>query len=215
VKACEAYLRHAGAEAIFAGPHRPLDPFYLGLYGGSEAGGFLGSDPAAEAFFRRLGYDVSQTTLVFQRSLKLPLKVVDTRFVGHRQHFDVRVAPPRSGGQWWQECVFNVVEPLEFYLEEKTSGTVAARTLAWEMEGFAQRWSQPAVGLVDVHVEAPWRGRGLGKYLLTLLLRHIQEQFFEIAELHVAEENEIGIALSQSLGFQQVDTGRVFKKVGP
>src|SRR5262249_53825853 len=36
VRRCEAYLTARGATAVYAGPMRPLDPFYLGLYGGSE-----------------------------------------------------------------------------------------------------------------------------------------------------------------------------------
>src|SRR5262249_37521350 len=42
---CEAYLRARGATALFAGPLRPADPFYLGMYGGSDLPGFLASDP--------------------------------------------------------------------------------------------------------------------------------------------------------------------------
>ena len=35
----EAYLRERGAKVIYAGGIRPLNGFYLGLYGGSELAG--------------------------------------------------------------------------------------------------------------------------------------------------------------------------------
>ena len=40
----EAYLRQRGAKVIYGGGIRPLNGFYLGLYGGSELPGVLESD---------------------------------------------------------------------------------------------------------------------------------------------------------------------------
>src|SRR2546423_1026995 len=81
-----------------------------------------------------------------------PLKVVDPRFVAHRTHFEVRVGARLSRMSWWQECVFGLVEPLEFVLEEKPGGKVAGRVLVWEMEGFGYRWNNlPSVGVCGLH----------------------------------------------------------------
>ena len=96
MKRSEAYLRERGATELFAGPMGPLDPFYLGMYGGSDLPGFLASDPGAEAFFARHGYRPVRSSLVFQRRLNQPIKVIDARFVAHRTRFDVRVAPRLS-----------------------------------------------------------------------------------------------------------------------
>ena len=41
----EVYLRERGAKVIYAGGIRPLNGFYLGLYGGSELPGVLVTDP--------------------------------------------------------------------------------------------------------------------------------------------------------------------------
>ena len=48
----EAYLRDRGAKVIYAGGIRPLNGFYLGLYGGSELPGVLASDPVFNAVTR-------------------------------------------------------------------------------------------------------------------------------------------------------------------
>src|SRR5262249_22259395 len=40
----EAYLRRLGAKVIYGGGIRPLNAFYVGLYGGSELPGILDSD---------------------------------------------------------------------------------------------------------------------------------------------------------------------------
>src|SRR4051812_14861760 len=57
----EAYLQVRGARAMQAGQRWPLNPFYLGLYGGSDLPGFLASDTDAEPFLTRQGYRVSET----------------------------------------------------------------------------------------------------------------------------------------------------------
>jgi len=44
---CEAYLWRRGAKVLYGGGIQPLNPFYLGLYGGSELPGVLDSDLVA------------------------------------------------------------------------------------------------------------------------------------------------------------------------
>jgi ribosomal protein S18 acetylase RimI-like enzyme len=212
LRRAEAYLAGRGAQTIYAGPMRPLHPFYLGIYGGSEMPGFLDSDPTAAPFFTRHGYEECDRCLVFQRRLDKPISLADARFSQHRRRFDIRILPQISIGTWWQECVLGVIEPVEFRLEEKTNGMPAARLIAWEMEGFNWRWNQPSVGIWDLQVREPLRRQGLAKYLLTQILHHLQEQFFGIVEVQMMADNEPAVALFRGLGFQQVDTGRIFRK---
>jgi ribosomal protein S18 acetylase RimI-like enzyme len=211
----EAYLRDRGARQLFAGPFSPLNPFYLGLYGGGDVSGFLASDQAVEPFLARHAYRPTRTALVFQRRLSQPSKVVDPRFVAHRMRFDVRVETRLNKMSWWQECVFGLVEPLEFKLEEKPGGKFAARVLVWEMEGFSWRWNLPSVGVCGLHVREDLRRQGVGKFFLSQVLRYAQDQFFELAEIHVQEPNDAAAKLCRSLGFDQVDTGRQYQKQTP
>src|SRR5262249_21176838 len=85
----ENYLRTRGAQRLGAGSLAPLDPFYLGIYGGSELPGFLDSDAAAESFFTHRGYRLCRSTHVLQRRLSTAVKVFDTRFIGYRQRFEL------------------------------------------------------------------------------------------------------------------------------
>ena len=52
----EAYLRDRGSKVIYCGGIRPLDAFYLGLYGGSELPGVLATHAAMIDATRRGGY---------------------------------------------------------------------------------------------------------------------------------------------------------------
>jgi ribosomal protein S18 acetylase RimI-like enzyme len=207
----EQYLRQRGAQLLSAGEQGRCSPFYLGLYGGSEGAGFLSSDVNAEPFLTRRGYKVDRRILVLQRDLLKPLKVADPRFALLRQHFEMRVRSPHNLG-FNQECSLGSVEPLEFFLLDKRSQTVAASTLAWEMEGFSCRWHHPAAGLVGFHVQPELRRQGLGKFLLVTLLRQLQEQYCEIVETHIDENHKVAVKFLGDLGFQQVDVGQVFVK---
>ena len=214
LRRAEAYLAEVGARSIFAGPAAPLNPFYFGLYGGSELPGFLESDAAAGPFLGRHGYGVHETSLVFQRPLHQPVNVVDTRFTALRRRYDVRIVPHSGIDSWWQECVLGPVELVEFRLVDKTLNQVVAQTLVWEMDLFSWRWNQPAVGIIDLQVREELRRQGLGKFLLSQILRYLQEQFFGLVEVQTVQNNSIAARLYQALGFEQVDVGHVYKKQG-
>jgi ribosomal protein S18 acetylase RimI-like enzyme len=209
---CQSYLHSKGTRTYFAGPIRPLNPFYLGLYGGSEMPGFLNSDTAAEPFFISRGYVAYDTALVFHRSLDRPVEVPDGRFPGLRRRFAVRVSPRMTIGSWWQECVLGSVEPVEFHLEETQTGKVVATAEVWEMEGFSWRWGLPTVGILNISVQEPLRRQGLAKFLLAQILSYLKDQYFGLVEVQSMTENVAATNLYRSLGFEQVDFGRVYKR---
>jgi ribosomal protein S18 acetylase RimI-like enzyme len=212
---CEAYLRSRGARTLYAGGMRPLNPFYLGLYGGSELPGFLDSDKAAAAFLEHHGYRPADTCLVFQRRLDRPIAFADPRYATIRRRYNVRVLPRAGVASWWQECVLGPIEPLEFRLEETVTGRPAARAEVWEMEGFSWRWGLPAVGLVDFAVPEALRGQGLGKFLLANILHYLQDQYFGLVEAQTMERNQAAVRLYEGLGFERVDFGRTYRRPEP
>jgi ribosomal protein S18 acetylase RimI-like enzyme len=211
---CEQYLQGHGAQTISAGCMRPLNPFYLGLYGGSEMPGFLTSDSAAGPFLEHHGYEPWETALVFQRRLDQPVNVVDARFAALRRRFELRVLPRSGPANWWEECVLGPLEPIEFRLEDTASRRPVARAEVWEMETFSWTWGLPTVGVVNVEVLADLRRQGLAKFLLTNLLRYLQEQYFALVEMQAAERNQVAVKFCRSLGFEQVDFGRTYRR-GP
>ena len=131
-----------------------------------------------------------------------------------RTNCQIRMMTPRHLSCRQQECTVGVVEPVEFRLEDKASGRVNARTLMWEMEGFSNRWGVPAVGLLDYEVGERARRLGVGKYLLATILKQLQDQYFQIVEVHIDETNEPAKNFLSQLGFEQVDVSRSYQK-GP
>lgn len=212
LRRAEQYLRDRGARLLHAGPMRPLNPFYFGLYGGSDQPGFLCSDAAAAPFLERRGYSGLHNTLVFQRRLDQPLGVADPRFAGLRRRYELQVQPRLVVGSWWQECVLGSLEPIEFRLEDKQTGVTGARALVWEMECYGWRWNQPAAGVLEIQVRPEQRRLGLAKFLLAQLLRYLQDQYFGVVEVQAPDRNQPAVGLFRTLGFEQVDVGRVYRK---
>lgn len=208
---CEEYLRQKGARAIYAGSMKPLNPFYFGLYGGSDLPGFLASDEAAGPFLEYHGYRPHDTCLVFQRRLDEALNIADGRFAGLRRKYNTRVVPRVGVGTWWQECAYGSLDTLEFRLEEVSSNKLVARAEAWEMEGFSWRWGVPSAGIMSILVREEMRKQGLAKFLVVQILKHLQEQYFGVVEVQSMERNQPGVKLFRSLGFEQVDFGRMYK----
>lgn len=213
LRRCEDYLVACGARTIIAGGAWPNAPFYLGVYGGSNAPGLLQSDALAEPFLLHNGYAPTQRARVFQRGLDTPLNIADTRFVGFRKRYHTHIINEARLGSWWKECVLGPLEPSEFRLDDRSSGITAAKVYYWEMKEYGWRWGAPAAGLFDLQVRSEFRGMGLGKYLLALLVKHLQEQYFGFVEAQVQEREDAVTKLFTNLGFAQVDTGITYQKM--
>jgi ribosomal protein S18 acetylase RimI-like enzyme len=212
LRRAEAFLTERGARALVAGPVRPLNPFYFGLYGGSDAPGFLASDPAAGPFFEAHGYRGWQTTLVFQRRLGGPVGVPDARFTALRRRMDVQVLPRVTLHSWWTECVFGPIEPVEFRVADKLTGRVAGRVLVWELEGYSQRWGAPAAGVIDLQVREDCRRQGVAKFLMAQVMKYLHDLEIRIVEVQAPDANQPLIGLLRGLGFAQVDVGRSYRR---
>jgi ribosomal protein S18 acetylase RimI-like enzyme len=210
--AAEEYLAGRGTRTVAAGPHWPRCPFYFGLYGGSNMPGFLDSDPATGPFLERHGYRAAESTLVMQRRLDQPVSAADARYGALRRRFEIKLMPQMSIGTWWRECVYGLLEPVEFRLEDKLTGISAARALLWEMEGYSWRWGHPSAGLLEIQVRSDLRRQGVAKFLLSQILRKLQEEYFGVVEAQAPEADATAGALLASLGFERVDVGRVYRK---
>lgn len=208
----EAYLRDRGAATLVAGCQRPNNPYLFGVYGGSNSPGVLDSDADARPFLTRLGYEPAERVAVYQRRLDEPVNLADPRIVFLRKRYDVQMLKAAVVESWWNECLWSSLDPAEFRVIDKLTNMPAARATAWELEGFGWKWKFPAAGIIDLQVRSDLRRQGLAKMLLTSILRTLQDQFFGIAELQVFADDAAGVNLCKSLGFEQVDLGRAYRK---
>jgi ribosomal protein S18 acetylase RimI-like enzyme len=211
VRRAEEYLRSGGSLTIYAGSMHPLDPFYLGLYGGSELPGILKSDPAAHELFASLGYKAVDECLIMQLPLVRAPAVTDARARAWSRRVDFVVNSEPSPPNWWSACKFSALEHCAFELRLRDGGITVARARAWEMIPLQRTWNSQAVGIIDVHVEPAYRSKGLGTYLMAQILKHYRDNGLTLAEIQTMARNQGACRLYQRLGFQEVDRGVIYR----
>jgi len=211
LRQAESYLTNCGVVEIVAGQVPPITPFYFGVYGNANLPGFLKSDALAAPFFEKHGYERWNTTLVFERQLPQMEPVVDGRFVALRRRYDAQLVLGPQMQSWWQDCKFGPIEPAEFRLVDKLTTIPAARCLLWEMHALRNA-GNPIAGLLELQVRPEMRRNGLARFMLSMLMRYLQERYFRTVEIQCEEDNDACIRLLQGLGFENVDVGHSFRK---
>jgi GNAT superfamily N-acetyltransferase len=208
----EEYLQRRGAQTIYGGGVRPVTPFYWGLYGGSEPPGVLDSDTAMQTILRTANYQPIDRTLIFHRKLGSFRPLVDRQQMQIRRMTEVEMVPDPPPRTWWDACTMEPSERTLFRLRPRGGGEPLARVTFWNVEPFAAPWGVRASGLIDLEVDAANRRKGMALYLIGESLRQLQEQAFVLIEVQGLERNAAALALYAKLGFQQVDSGTVFRK---
>jgi ribosomal protein S18 acetylase RimI-like enzyme len=208
----EARQRERGASVHYAGGVRPLNAFYLGLYGGSELPGVLDSDPRQAEHFLRNNYHESARVVVLQREL------ARYRFGGPRETRGLRrdtfleqTYLPLAR-DWWEACVTGGHDRIRFALHHRATGAEIARVVFWDIEPLASAWGIPTVGMIDLWVDPEHRRHKVATHLLNEALKLVQRRGAAVVEAQTMAENTAALALYESLGFVAVDRGRVLRR---
>lgn len=208
----EEYLHQNGATTIQGGQSRFKDPFYFGIYGGARPSGFMESDRSADPFFKALGYVPIQRIPVFQRDLTERKDPMNFRLMALRRQTELVVTDQPDHPTWWWFCHFGNIESMRFQLiDKKTRGMVAYVTVIG-LDNYIQSWNERAIGLVDVWVDAAYRGQGFGQTLIVEAIRRLRTEMITRAEIHIPEDFQDAVGAILASGFTQVDTGIVYAR---
>ena len=210
----EEYLRSSGSTVLYAGGIRPLNAFYLGLYGGSEIPGVLQSDRVFLDALQRNNYRQIDRILIFQTDLlrfRPPVSRA-ARKIKHATQLIETLDPPLDN--WWEACIWGSQQRDCFELVDKVLTKVVARATFWEMQPLSACWGLNTSGLFDLYVEPEWRRNGAATYLLGEALRLMRRHGVANVEAQTMETNEAAIAFYQKMGFTEIDHGIVFRKEG-
>ena len=212
IASSEEYQRSRGATVHYAGGIRPLDAFYLGLYGGSELPGILESDQRQLNHFLRNDYAEAGRVVILQREL------ARFRFAGPRETRQIKrdtsveqtfMPPPRH---WWEACVTGGQDRMRFALRDRATGAEIAHVVFWDIEPLATSWGIPTVGMTDLWVDPIYRRRKAATHLLNEALKLVQRRGAAMVEAQTMIENESGLALYKSIGFTAIDNGLVLRR---
>jgi hypothetical protein len=208
----EEYLVSGDARELFAGGAFPIDPFYLGLYGGSELPGLLATDATTLELYRRSGYVEVGYRSVLQRKLTEFRPIVDRRQMQIRRsyHIEATLDPPFSN--WWEACTFGQMNRIRFELQDRRSSQTCGTATFWDMEPLASNWGVHAMGLVDLEINSDLRRQGLATFFMGESLRQLQSHGTTLVEVQTSRDDPAVNGLFIKLGFENVDQGIVLRK---
>jgi GNAT superfamily N-acetyltransferase len=208
----EDYLRRRGAKVIYAGGVRPLNAFYLGLYGGSELPGILVSDPVAHDACRRAGYREVDRVQVLQLDLanyRPPFSRTQRQL--RREASISEVASPATT-TWWEACTTCAFDRIHYSLAATGGGAPLATVGFWDIEPLSTSWGIPTAGMLDLEASSERRRQGLATFLLSEALQRLRNRGILRVEAQTMQQNATAIAFYQKLGFDKVDEGIVYRK---
>lgn len=212
VRRAEEYLKLKGAETILAGPAAPFDPFFVGLYGGSQPSGFLESDPDAAPFFTSLGYEPVERFAILQRDLQSGRDPMSFKVVNVRRKTQLGMTPGPDDPTWWWTTRYGRLDSLRFLLLPKPGGDPLAGITILGLDLYLPKWQERVIGLTDLAVPEDERRKGYGLALLLEVAKRLREELVNKLEAHVSESNPTALRTFEKAGFSRVDTGVVYRK---
>ena len=211
--AAETYLRERGAKVLYAGGQYPLNPFYWGLYGGSEWAGILSSHLGFLKAVQRAGYEPVSSTVLLEADLSSP-EVRDPRSPLIKRQARVDIVEDVLPENWWQSLWIGDFRPTQYRLVAKADERELARATTWDMSWFGRRDGRAGIGLVAMEVGTSVRRKGYGRHLMVEILRHARSEMLSVVSLQTNSTNAPALALYQSVGFQPVETATLFRRPG-
>jgi ribosomal protein S18 acetylase RimI-like enzyme len=206
----ERYLRRHGAEVIYAGGQFPLNPFYWGIYGGSEWAGIL----SAHATFHRAvvgaGFEPVGTTVLLEADLSVP-EPRDPRAVLIRRLTQVEVTEDVLPPNWWESLAIGEFRPTRYRLLTKSDQTELAHATTWDMNWFGREDGHARIGLIDLEVNPSCRRKGYGRYLVAEILRQARNEMVAHVDVQTGATNAPALALYASLGFEPVESAVLYR----
>ncbi len=212
----EAFLRERGAKVLYAGGIKPLNLFYLGLYGGSELPGILESSGELQSLLRDHDYREIDRVVVVDCDLSRFRPPVSRQQMQLRRRWTIEVRYDPPVASWWEAMTVGVLDRIRFELmprggQSASSGPAASATF-WNLEPLAGCWGVRAAGLIDVEVAAEHRQQGFATCLVAEALRALHAEGTTLVEAQTMAQNTAALAMYARLGFVEADQGVVLRK---
>lgn len=212
IERCEEYLRARGAKTIQGGGLSPVDPFYVGLYGGSELPGILDSDVVVRDVFAARGYQETDRTVLMHCELRGFESTVDRRQMQARRQMLVEVAADAPTHSSWEASVIGEFDLTRFDLVPRVGGPPVATVVFRAIEAAGHASVTRSVGLLGIAVAESHRRRGLAIFVLCEAFRQFLRDGVISVETQTKQNDKVSLDMFHRLGFQEVGHGGVWKK---
>jgi ribosomal protein S18 acetylase RimI-like enzyme len=206
----ERYLRRRGAKVLYAGSLFPINPFYWGLYGGSEGSGVLSGHREFHEALRERGYEPVGTTVHLEADLGVA-EPRDLRAALIRRQTQIEFTDDALPCDWWQNLALGDFQLMMARLLLKTDGSQLAQAQAWDMGWFGRTDGRARMGLLNLEVTPEQRRKGFGRFLVSEIFRRARENMIASVAVATSADNQPALALYASLGFHAVDQSTVYR----
>jgi ribosomal protein S18 acetylase RimI-like enzyme len=208
--AAERYLVGRGAKVIYAGTLFPLNPFYWGLYGGSEGSGVLSGHVGFHRALIDLGYEPVSTTVHLEVNLGR-CEPREPRAALIRRNTELEVLDDAMPSHWWEGLALGEFQVVKARLLRRSDGAELAHADTWDMSWFGRGDGLARVGLINLEVAAEHRRRGYGRYLVTEIFRRARENLVSLVQVQTSSTNQAAMSLYETLGFQPIDHATLYR----
>jgi ribosomal protein S18 acetylase RimI-like enzyme len=219
LRCSERYLQGRGATTLLAGCVRPVNPFYLGLYGDTDSPGLFESDAETVSLFQTADYERVERRVVLERALSGFRPILDRLQMQIRRQYYVEVEADPPATSWWDACTTEQIERSIHRIISRRTNQPCGSITSWDMERVSMTRGVRAAGLTKVEIDQEHRGQGLGTFLVGETLRRLHSESVrpvDLAVIQVPEDRPAALGLFRKLGFQQVDRSLVLRKeLGP
>jgi ribosomal protein S18 acetylase RimI-like enzyme len=210
IDAAQSYLRARGAQVVYAGGLFPINPFYWGLYGGSEGSGVLSEHRQFHGTLLELGFEPVSTTVLLEADLSVQ-EPRDPRAALIRRQTQVEFTDDAMPTHWWQNVALGDFQLMSARLLIKADRTPVAQALAWDMGWFDREDGRARIGLINLDVPPDQRRKGYARFLLSEIFRRARENLIASIAVSTSAENHPALALYQSLGFLPTDQSTLYR----
>jgi GNAT superfamily N-acetyltransferase len=212
LEAAEDYLRRRGAQQIYAGCQFPFNPFYLGLYGGSDVPGVLASDGQFMELLSNSGYRPTRRRLLWRRALAGFRARVDRQWMQVRRRFVAAQPVETLPDNWWDASVWVHFDWTRYDLTLPGGGEPVISATLWDVEPLARGWGLQTAGLVRMDDTPEARAEGLTGFLLGETMRQCQTQGYAQFEAQAGAGDATLIEAFTRLGLEQYDEAALWAK---
>ncbi|MFO0903563.1 MAG: GNAT family N-acetyltransferase [Pirellulales bacterium] len=210
--AAEEYLRRAGAKSVCAGAPGPVDPFYLGIDGGSRGEGAPTDDPRLIPWFVAAGFAEAGSRTIWRRSLSGYRPPVERALSNWLRTTQVERTAELGARSWYDAGTLAQRERWSFRLTSRSSPARQGRIEWWDMQPLADARGERMAGWSELTLDAAAWTDGLAKFLISDSLRRLREAGCTLAEAQVGDDLPPFAAMLNALGFESVAEKRLLSK---
>lgn len=210
VSAGKAWLESSGAKVIYAGGRSPLNPFYWGLYGGSEFSGILAGTPQVHEAVQNCGFRKVGESVLYEFDLTRPEpRHLNNAILRRESKFSVLEDEP--GCPAWTSLALESFHTISIRIAARSDNAPIAAATLWPMSLYGRSDGVSRMGLIDVFVESSHRRKGYGRLLLTECIKCVAELGFRRLCVQTDAANQAADAMYQRLGFDRVGSATLYR----